>query len=158
MRFLITIGLLWLCWAVSGQQHQELYAEIRKQDSLLFDVAFNTCDLELFALLVTEDLEFYHDQSGVMVGKDTFLDITQNGLCKLDYQPIRRLDQMAVFPMYDKGELYAVFQTGTHSFYAEFDHQEGERLTSRARFAHLWVLQKEAWVLSRITSYDHQTP
>ncbi|RED99769.1 nuclear transport factor 2 family protein [Marinoscillum furvescens] len=158
MRVMLLSCMLCLCWGVSAQQNEQLFSEIRAQDSLLFDVAFNTCDLAVFERLVADDLEFYHDQSGVMVGKDTFLANTKNGLCNLDYQPIRRLDQMQVFPMYNQGGLYAALQTGTHSFYAEFDHQKGEQLTSQAQFAHLWVLVDGAWKLSRIVSYDHQAP
>jgi len=42
-----------------------LYKTIKMQDSLLFDVGFNTCNLSQFEEVVSNNFEFYHDQAGM---------------------------------------------------------------------------------------------
>ena len=46
----------------------ELSRTIGSLDSALFD-AYNECDLEKFATFFTDDVEFYHDQGGVTLGR-----------------------------------------------------------------------------------------
>jgi len=46
---------------------QSLYEEIINMDSLLFDVAFNKCDLELYKTIMSPDLEFHDDRSGLNI-------------------------------------------------------------------------------------------
>ena len=43
---------------------KELFNKIASLDSLLF-TAFNTCDLETFQKLISKDLEFYDDRTGL---------------------------------------------------------------------------------------------
>ena len=106
-----------------------------------------------------EDLEFYHDQAGIIRSKADFLDNTENGLCNLDYQPIRRLDResLQVFPLNNDGQLYGTIQMGTHRFYARYPGKSDE-LTSAATFTHLWLLEDGQWRISRVISYNHYSP
>ncbi len=156
---ILLIGML-LSIAMQAQvvPTSNLYKTLYTNDSLLFNVGFNTCDISQFEKLVSENLEFYHDQSGVISSKEQFLENTKNGLCKLDYQPIRRLVEgsLQVFPMSNNGELYGAIQTGQHRFYAKYEGQEEEKLTSTADFTHLWLLEDGAWKLARVLSYNHQ--
>jgi hypothetical protein len=134
----------------------DLYRTLYAKDSLLFNVGFNQCDIPVFERLVSEDLEFYHDQSGIMSGKATFITNTREGLCNMDYRAKRVLDDgtLQVFPLYNNGILYGAVQTGEHRFYALYTDQP-EQLTSVARFTHVWLLQDGEWRLSRVLSYDH---
>ena len=135
----------------------ELYQALRTQDSLLFDVGFNQCDISIFEQLVSDDLEFFHDQSGIISGKATFIAGTRDGLCNMDYRAKRVLDDgtLNVFPLYNNGKLYGAVQTGEHRFYALYPDQP-ERLTSLAKFTHVWLLEEGKWLLSRVISYDHR--
>ena len=146
---------------VFGQidQTDELYLELKAYDSLLFQIGFNTCDIDQFVRFMHDDLEFYHDQSGITDSKASFIDGTKNGLCNLDYQPIRKLDEssLQLFPLKNNGELYGALQTGIHHFYAKYPGKE-EYLTSSARFSHLWKLEAGRWQVYRVISYDHQSP
>ena len=139
-----------------AQSSDKLFKTLKAQDSLLFDIGFNTCDIEMFERLVSEDFEFYHDQSGITPDKEAFIQNTREGLCKLDYQPIRKLDEgsLKVFPLMNNGVLYGALQTGSHRFYAKRD---GESLvfTSTAVFDHLWLLEDGEWKLKRVISYNH---
>ena len=139
------------------EESSELFQILHTKDSLLFNVGFNTCDISQFEALVSEDMEFYHDQSGITSSKADFIAGTENGLCKLPYKARRELvdGSLQVFPMYNNGELYGAMQTGEHRFYAKYPDKE-EMLTSVAKFTHLWLLENGEWKLSRVLSYDHK--
>ncbi len=54
----------------------ELDKAIASLDAALFD-SYNRCDLEKFATFFADDVEFYHDQGGVTLGKDK---LTESGV------------------------------------------------------------------------------
>lgn len=141
------------------EENAELFQTLKAQDSLLFNVGFNTCDISQFQALVSEDLEFYHDQSGITGSKAAFIAGIENGLCKLEYKARRELVEgsLRVFPMNSNGNLYGAIQTGEHRFYAKYPDEE-ETLSSTAKFTHLWLLEEGQWKLSRVLSYDHHSP
>ncbi|MDT0295030.1 nuclear transport factor 2 family protein [Mesonia ostreae] len=129
------------------------------KDSLLFDVGFNTCDISQFEVLMSEDLEFYHDKSGTS-NKQEFLSNLRNGLCSRPntYQSRRELVKKSVeiYPLYKNSKLYGAIQTATHRFYEKVA-SEKERFASSAKFTHLWLLENGAWKLTRSLSYAHDT-
>ncbi len=134
-----------------------LFQQLKTLDSLLFSIGFNECNLAIFDSLVADDFEFYHDQSGITPTKEAFVNGIENGLCNMDYKATRRLvpSTPEVFPLYNNGELYGALQKGAHRFYAQYPGEEQARFTSEAKFNHLWLLQGEKWLLSRVISYDH---
>ncbi len=135
-----------------------LYASILTNDSLLFTVGFNTCDLHQFEQLLHEDFEFFHDKGGI-ANREKFLNDLRNGLCKdpANYQSRRELvkGSTEIFPMYNGKTLYGAIQIGVHRFY-ETIKGHNERYASTAKFTHVWLLENGAWKLSRSLSYDHQ--
>lgn len=138
----------------------ELFKTLKTKDSLLFEVGFNTCDIAQFEALVTNDLEFYHDQGGILKSKAAFLEITKNGICKSDAFVSRRelvAESLEVFPLYNNGVLYGALQKGIHQFY-EKPKGKPENKSSIAKFTHLWLLKDSQWYLARILSYDHKNP
>jgi len=144
-------------------ESSELFLKLKTNDSLLFDVGFNTCDMKTSASLLTDDLEFYHDKGGVTSSKAQFLEIMNNGICKSDDFVSRRVlieGSLKVFPMYDGKKLYGAIQEGMHKFF-EKPKGKPEVEGSIARFTHLWLLQADGtWKISRVLSYDHlmETP
>jgi hypothetical protein len=46
----------------------------------LFD-AYNQCDLTTLGAMVSDDLEFYHDQAGLSVGRAPFLAAIKENIC-----------------------------------------------------------------------------
>ncbi len=97
----------------------ELYQTILRQDSLLFNVGFNTCDVSQFQKLLSENLKFYHDKDGVS-DKNKFLFDIKNGLCKNpETTQVKRFlikGSTQVFPLYKNGILYGAIQNGEHTF------------------------------------------
>jgi CubicO group peptidase (beta-lactamase class C family) len=135
----------------------QLFNVLKARDSLLFNVGFNTCDIQQFEKLVSDNFEFYHDQAGITNSKAAFIAGIKDGLCKLPYKPQRRLMEhsLEVYPLKKNGLLYGAIQTGVHQFYAV----EGDGppyLTSTAKFTHVWLLESGQWNLSRGLSYDHK--
>src|SRR6202034_1384447 len=57
--------------AQSTAQPDPLFTTIQSLDTKLFD-AYNHCDLTTLGTMVSDDLEFYHDQTGLSVGKEPF--------------------------------------------------------------------------------------
>lgn len=160
MRSAIVISLLFLCssWMLFAQadRSSDLFKTLKACDSLLFDIGYNTCNIQMFEDFVADDFEFYHDQGGITNSKVAFVASIRDGLCKMDYTPRRELDDasMEVFPLYSNGVLYGAIQNAVHSFYA-IEKGKPEYITSTARFTHLWLLQDGEWKLIRGLSYDH---
>lgn len=157
------IGFLVFFGAFSGNcqlaETDTLFVRLKTSDSLLFTVGFNTCDLSQFEALVHKDFAFYHDQGGVTTSKKTFIKQIKTGICSSSDKPSRMLIEgsLNVFPLFKNGVIYGAIQTGEHGFYAN---EEGQspRLTSTALFTHLWLLEDEKWLLSRVYSYNHHVP
>ena len=57
-----------------------LYKTVSGLDTALFD-AYNHCDLTKMGSMVAEDLEFYHDQTGLSVGRQSLIDGVKNNIC-----------------------------------------------------------------------------
>ena len=161
MKKLIAV-LCILCYSqYSNSQvknNSELYKTLKTNDSLLFNVGFNTCNYKPFEELLAEDLEFYHDLGGIIDSKRTFINNFKNGLCKNDdYQSRRALikGSLEVFPLYKNDTLYGAIQKGAHRFYEK---QKGypEKAASFAKFTHLWIKEGTVFKLKRALSYDHQ--
>ncbi|MCE3228578.1 MAG: bla [Bacteroidetes bacterium] len=135
----------------------ELFKTLKANDSLLFNVGFNTCDISQFEKLVSDTFEFYHDEAGITRSKAAFILSIKEGLCKLNYKPYRKLVEgsMEVYPLEKKGVMYGAIQTGKHRFYA-IEKNKPERFTSVAKFTNLWLIENGQWKLSRSLSYDHQ--
>ncbi len=134
------------------ERSSELYKVLKINDSLIFDASFNTCNLKVLSTLIHEDLEFYHDKSGVIIGRHDFIENTENGLCKSPYNLRRELVEktLEVFPLNDNnGKLYGAVQKGTHHFYQD------DKRTGEAFFTHLWIRENDKWLLKRVLSYNH---
>ncbi len=63
---------------------------------------------------------------------------------------------MEVYPLTNKGEVYGVIQNGNHFFYSDEKNKSGT-WSSRAKFMHLWLVEKGEFKLAKGLSYDHQT-
>jgi ketosteroid isomerase-like protein len=128
-----------------------LYQELARQDSVLFDAAFVTCDAARANAMLAQDVEFYHDQSGFHAGeqvRDDFRRLTAN--CPRGQGVARVLvpGSLRVYPI----NAYGAVQTGEHRF-ARRDGAPG----AVARFVHLWRRQPDGqWRLTRVLSFDHQ--
>lgn len=131
-------------------------ADVRKFDAAFWD-AYNQCDIKKLAEMNVDDLEFYHDQGGAMLGKEKFTAAMQNNICGNPAVRVRRAalaGSVRVFPMNAGGKMYGAVITGEHQFFNTANGKP-EQLAGRALFTHLLVLKDGAWKVSRVLSYDH---
>ncbi|ACV26659.1 serine hydrolase [Kangiella koreensis] len=136
-----------------------LAEELTQQDAEFFQRGFNECDIDYLQQHVSKDLVFYHDQGGIQ-HKSNFMSSVLNNICSNhDEKPIRKLVEGSIetFPLYKNGKLYGAIQQGEHEFYIR---KVGytDRLTSTAKFTHVWLKDNDQWLLSNVLSYDHVSP
>ena len=125
-------------------ESQALCDTIARMDSLLFD-AYNTCKLEAFESMVSDDIEFYHDRGGLDTSKSNLIKALKNNICgKVTRQLLK--GSIEVYPIPN----YGAVQMGIHRFY---NNQEGDRGTSRySKFVHTWHRENGQWKLARVIS------
>jgi ketosteroid isomerase-like protein len=133
---------------VPAAEQAELTRTVAALDTKLFD-AYNHCDLKTLGSMVADDLEFYHDQTGLMVGKAAFLEAIQNNICgKVERTLVP--GSLEVYRL--KG--YGAVEIGVHRF-RRAGHPED--LGGEAKFVEIWKNTGGAWVLTRVISYDHES-
>lgn len=159
--FLFTILLLpFQNTTAQVEPSSELYKTIKDMDKILFENGFNKCIISDMEPLISDNLEFYHDQGGITNSKEKFLlTIKQNICSNQEQKAIRKLMEgsLEVFPLYSKEVLYGAIQNGIHEFFIKEANRD-PYLTSTAKFTHLWLKENDKWKLKRVMSYDHQTP
>jgi hypothetical protein len=161
------LGMLWNCPASHGVKNDmitpilfllpllaaspdDLTVKITTLDAEVFD-AYNRCDLTKFGSFFADDLEFYHDQGGLSVGRQALVEGVKNNICgKVHRDSIP--GTLAVYPL--KG--YGAVETGIHLFC------DPKSTTGKcgdgsgvARFIHLWQNKDGGWKITRVISYDH---
>src|SRR5215216_1741452 len=131
---------------VSGDS---LYKTIYTLDSVFFD-AYNRCDVARIKAFFTEDLEFYHDQTGLS-GRDSVMKDLQKYVCgKVRRDLVNGTFEVNLL----KG--YGAVSTGLHMFCDPRTYRVCEDKTSGiAKFVNLWRYKDGKWLMSRVISYDH---
>jgi uncharacterized protein DUF4440 len=67
--------------AQSTAASDTLFKTIQSLDTQLFDDAYNHCDLATLSSLLADDLEFYHDKTGLALGRQALVDGIKNNIC-----------------------------------------------------------------------------
>jgi hypothetical protein len=128
------------------QNQEELNQAISVLDSTLFD-AYNKCDLAKFGSFIDENVEFYHDQGGVTLGRAALVDSVKKNICGTT---TRELVPGTLQIYYMKG--YGAIEMGVHKFHHPGHPEIGD---GEGRFVHLWQYKDGAWKITRVLSYDH---
>ncbi|RXS93505.1 nuclear transport factor 2 family protein [Silvibacterium dinghuense] len=123
-----------------------LFQTIQSLDTKLFD-AYNHCDLETLGAMVSDDLEFYHDQTGLSVGKAPFLAAIKQNICGKVQRELLK-DTLEVYPLKN----YGAVELGIHRFSHPGHPENGP---GDARFITLWQNKDGQWKVTRVISYDH---
>jgi hypothetical protein len=131
----------------SIKSQAELDKAIASLDAALFD-SYNRCDLEKFSSFFVEDVEFYHDQGGVTLGRQKLTESIKNNICG---KVTRELVPGTLQVHYMKG--YGAVEMGVHRFHHP-GHEDTEGV-GEAQFIHLWQYKDGAWKITRVISYDH---
>ncbi|MGA2752595.1 MAG: nuclear transport factor 2 family protein [Terracidiphilus sp.] len=146
---LVSITLpLSLSSAQSGQglpETDDLYKTVAALDTALFD-AYNRCDIPRLGFMIDENLEFYHDQTGLSVGRQPFLDAIKANICGKVHRELVP-GTLEVYPL--KG--YGAVEVGVH----RFTHPSDPTSLGEAKFVTLWQLKGGQWKMTRAISFDH---
>jgi hypothetical protein len=137
-------------YSVFGQSDAKsgaLFDKIQSLDTQLFD-AYNHCDIRTLETLVSDDLEFYHDKTGLARGRALFITAIKENICgKVERTLVK--GSMEVYPLNGFGAV----QVGVHRF-----HQAGhpEDLGGEAKFVTIWMNVGGSWKITRAISFDHE--
>jgi Domain of unknown function (DUF4440) len=131
--------------AKSAVAPDPLFQTISALDTAMFD-AYNKCDLKKLGTFVSDDLEFYHDQTGLAVGKKIFLKRTKNNICGKVHRELVP-GTMEVYPL--KG--FGAVEIGVH----RFSHPGMDDGLGEAKFILIWHNKDGVWKMTRVISFDH---
>jgi hypothetical protein len=115
--------------------------------------AFNACDMAAMDGLFTDDVEFYHDKTGLTSSKVAVIDSLRKGPCADPKMRLRREAVEGSLRFHPLAGGYALL-SGTHRFYVN-DTGKPERLDGQAEFTNLWQTVDGRWRMRRVFSYAH---
>lgn len=152
--FLLMMATLFLSYCTTAEKElskneykpdsQALYDSIVYADSVFFG-AYNICDTVTMASMISEDLEFYHDQGGLMTSKDSVLEATKKNICgKVTRELVK--GSIEVYPIAG----YGAVEMGEHFFHNNQEPEPAEHAIGK--FVHLWKNENGNWRLTRIIS------
>jgi hypothetical protein len=123
-------------------ESKELYDSIVHMDSVWED-SYNHCKLEVQDLLISDDLEFYHDRNGLMTSKLALIQALKNNICGKVTREL--LDgSIEVYPIHN----YGAVEMGYHRFHNKID----TTMSNFARFVHIWRHENGQWKITRVIS------
>lgn len=132
-----------------GLRSGPLFDELARMDALVFGASFATCDAAKANAIFTDDVEFYHDESGLSVGEQVRENTRRlTASCPASHGVTRTVvpGSLRVYPIAN----YGAVQVGVHRF-----DERGAATSTLARFVHVWRLQDGQWRLARVLSLDH---
>ena len=129
----------------TSEHPDALFETIKSLDGKLFD-AYNHCDLTTLGAMVSDDLEFYHDQTGLSVGRAPFVAAIKQNICGRVQRSLLE-NTLEVYPL--KG--YGAVEIGIHRFH----HPDDAGNVGDAKFVMIWHEEGGTWKVSRVISYQH---
>lgn len=145
------VAVLLLIVAATSSADENADGQIRAADTRFWQ-AYNTCDMKAMGDLLTADVEFYHDKTGLTVSREAVVESLRKGPCGDPGMRLRReaVDGLEFHPL--KGG-YAIL-SGRHRFYVQ-ETGKPEHLDGQAEFTSVWKLDDGQWRMHRVLSYDH---
>lgn len=120
-----------------------LYDSIAAMDAVWED-AYNNCKLDVMEEIISEDLEFYHDQGGLLTDKKKLNEALKNNICgKVTRELKKGSIEVSPIPGYGAVEL------GMHAFH---NSKEPNGTPHFAKFVHIWKREGGKWRITRVIS------
>jgi len=114
---------------------------------------FNACDLSGMAPLLTNDVEFYHDKTGLTTTREGVIESLRKGPCANPAMKLRREEVPGTVKFHPLAGGFAML-TGMHRFVV-VEAGKTPYVDGQAQFVTLWKLDDGQWRMHRIISYDH---
>src|SRR5262245_36077321 len=128
--------------SLTASGDDQLSRTIASLDQAVFS-AYNACDLEEFARFFADDVEFYHDQTGLTRSRQTLGEAVKNK----GWRKVRRglvSGKVEGYPM----QGYGAGQIGTHRFHPPGEESVGP--VGEAKVIHLWQNSDGGWRITRV--------
>ena len=122
---------------------QTLYDSIAAMDARWED-AYNNCRLDIMDEIISEDLEFYHDQGGLLTSKQKLNEALKANICGKVTRVLKK-GSLEVYPI--KG--YGAVEMGLHSFH---NSKEPGSTPHFSKFVHIWKRDQGRWKITRVIS------
>jgi Domain of unknown function (DUF4440) len=132
--------------SISISSRDALARKVGELDADVFD-AYNKCELKRFGDFIAQDVEFFHDNAGLMLTRASVVEATEKYICN----KVRRElvpGTLRVYPIKD----YGAIAMGEH----RFCEMPANECVGIAKFTNVWRNQSGVWQMTRILSYDHQ--
>jgi hypothetical protein len=120
-----------------------LYDSIVAMDAMWED-AYDNCKLDVMEEIISEDLEFYHDQGGFMTSKQKLNEGLKNNICG---KVTRELKAGSIEVYRIPG--YGAVEMGMHGFHNK---QEPDAKMHFAKFVHIWKRENGKLRITRVIS------
>jgi ketosteroid isomerase-like protein len=120
-----------------------LYDTIVAMDATWED-AYNNCKLDVMEEIISEDLEFYHDQGGLMTSKQKLNEALKANICGKVTRELKK-GSLEVYPI--KG--YGAVEMGLHAFH---NSKERNPQPHYSKFVHIWKRENGKWRITRVIS------
>ena len=129
--------------ADSPADPNSLYDTIAMMDAKWED-AYNHCKLDVMEEIISEDLEFYHDQGGLMTSKKKLNEALKANICGKVTRELKK-GSLEVYGI--KG--YGAVEMGLHGFH---NSQEPASKLHYSKFVHIWKRDHGKWLITRVIS------
>lgn len=150
----MALGMLHLALPLTAVAADDWERTARGADDAYWN-AYNRADADGMNAFLADDVEFYHDRGGTLIGKPA-LAAANNGMKGSEVR-MRRVavpGSVRFFPMRLDDQVYGVLVTGEHAFYVT-PKGEAEFKAGQAYFTQLMRKHGQEWRISRIFSYEH---
>lgn len=124
-------------------ESMSLYDSIAMMDSQWED-AYNNCNLDIMEEIISEDLEFYHDQGGLLTSKKKLNEALKNNICGKVTRELKK-GSLEVYPING----YGAVEMGMHAFH---NNQEPNAASHYSKFVHVWKRENGKWRITRVIS------
>lgn len=142
---------------MAADKNPDWETEVRKADERFWQ-DFNFSPSAALNAHYANDVEFYHDLGGPILGQEALATINA-GMDASKNRGRRVLvpSTLRIHPMRKGGEVYGALVMGDHDFFST-DSGKIVKRTIRSSFTHLMLLKDGAWKISRIYSFNHHVP
>lgn len=123
-------------------ESKALYDSIVHMDSVWED-SYNNCRMDVQERLFSDNLEFYHDRSGLMTSKKALIEALKNNICGKVTRELLK-GSIEVYPI----PAYGAVEMGYHRFHSKGDTGEAHF----AKFVHIWRRENGQWRIARVIS------
>jgi hypothetical protein len=143
MNLFKILALPLLLWSAHATAQDDLYKTVVKLDSTFFH-AYNTCDMATQEKFYSDQIEFFHDKTGLETSKQKILDATKQNICgKVTRELVKGSIEVSPLPGYGAVEM------GSHMFH---NSQEPTQQPHASKFVIIWKNDNGNWTITKVIS------